>query len=327
MSMSGGSIPDWLYDIIIDIFEPEIESALDSTLSSAISSAVSTLANSALQQLPVTEEVYPNVQIDFAMVTNPIFNSGLFLETEHVGEFQEMNNTLTPPFSPSDLPDPVPSRMLQILVGDYVANTALFVFYAEGLINDQLYPPDIPDWFPYKLNTSSFCLFVDDLCKDYPDAPMMLNVYATSLPSFNFTNSGADLNMIGNADFYVIDANNTNTPVFGLSIQALANGTAMIVNGSSLAGELGYVHSVITANSSEVGTVRAGLMQTVVDDLLSKLVIPYLNKIIGKGFPLPTIDGLGFSDPDISIATNCIVIQTDVTYTPSPKLRQQSIWR
>jgi len=184
-------------------------------------------------------------------------------------------------------------------------------------MNIDVYPDEIPSSFPYQLNTSTFCPFVPDMCKEYPDYPMMLHLFATQYPTANLSTTGAWLEMNAEFDFYVTLENGTNVPMFNLAVTAFANGSAYIVNGTKLSGILTYLHSNISLLSSNIGTVRTVLLQVLIDAVFTKLIIPALNEVFAKGLQLPSIEGVSFTNPEISYAVHSVLISTAVTYNPS----------
>jgi len=108
--LHGGA--SWLYQIFVDIFEPEIKSAGEGAMQSAISSVITSTVNKLLASLPVTLPVTNNVEIDYAMVQNPVFVSGSYFETYLTGAFYEISNPTPPPFQAPDMPDTPPTQMI-----------------------------------------------------------------------------------------------------------------------------------------------------------------------------------------------------------------------
>jgi len=315
ITLHGGE--SWLYQLFIDVFESEITSAMNGAMASAISTEIDALSASVLSNLPVTEPVYNNVEIDFGMLVSPIFVPNNYFETQHSGEFYEISNPVSAPFSAPAIPDIVPTQMIQFMVSDFLPNTAGLIFYDIGILTVDIYPAMIPD-FPFHLNTTTFCVFVPQLCKLYQDTPMMLNLTA-SRPAFcNLTSSGVNVTLSADASFYVT-VNDSNIFVFSLDVVSTASGIATITD-TTLGGSLTYADSDISLIISDVGTFRAGLFQNFFNALFSRLIIPDLNAKLAKGLALPTVDGVTFDNPSITYGEQYIVISTDITWDPTPIL-------
>lgn len=56
----------------------------------------------------------------------------------------------------AELPQSLNSDMLQMIVGDYVANSASYVFFNLGQLNMYVTNSDVPASSPIKLNTTDW---------------------------------------------------------------------------------------------------------------------------------------------------------------------------
>ena len=128
---------------------------------------------------------------------------------------------------------------------------------------------------PAHLNTTFFKSIVPNLYQKYPNMNMSLHVYATKIPSVNFTSGG---NMIspdcfsffrnsslscflginitawGNVDVNVLTNASSSVTAFTLGVVAWLNGTASISTTGNLTGEVEYIKS----NLSLVVTFNVG---------------------------------------------------------------------
>jgi hypothetical protein len=62
------------------------------------------------------------------------------------------------------IPQYITSEMLQMIISDYVPNTAGFTYFNLGMLKTQIINSMIPSWSPVKLNTSSFECILNANC-------------------------------------------------------------------------------------------------------------------------------------------------------------------
>merc|ERR1712146_481278 len=75
---------------------------------------------------------------------------------------------------------------------------------------------------------------------------------------------------------------------------------------------------VFTLNTT-VGPVNVDGLTSIINTFVNIFLLPGLNKHIAKGFPLPTVDGISFVNPEIKFAMDYVYVGTDIKYTPTAK--------
>jgi hypothetical protein len=98
-----------------------------------------------------------DAEIDYSFVAPPTFGQS-YLTLNARGEFYNMPQKSEAPYAPKPMPDTATQgpEMLQVFVGDYVPNTASYVFWKAGKMQAELQDKDLPSWSPIRLNTSSW---------------------------------------------------------------------------------------------------------------------------------------------------------------------------
>jgi len=156
----------------------DIKSSVQDALKSAISDAISGSANKALKTLPTIEPISsdPPIEIDYELIGDPVTKSNAFIALPGLGEFYDTKSPSESPYSPSSLPIEPTSEMVQLIIADYVFESAGYVLFSEDQLRlgislllsfRSLYymyssntidvtPSDIPKSSPLSLNTSSF---------------------------------------------------------------------------------------------------------------------------------------------------------------------------
>jgi len=313
--LHGGA--SWLYQIFVNIFSHDIKNAIAKALTQAITQNVDQGLNKALSTLPISEPIAKIAQIDFELLGNPQFTSN-YMTVPALGEFyqlahpQECPATICPRYS---TPDILTSEMLQMVITDFVGNSASFAFFSLGQLVVNVTDKDIPSWSPVRLNTTSFKYLLPALFQDYPNDLMQLRIYSTQPPNAVFSAQGIQVVAPGNIDFNVILPGGSMTPAFTLTGWIQASGSAKL-NGMTLSGNLTYLRGNFTLLSSKVGPFSVAVFDDLLNLLFSSGVVPAVNTIIGKGIDLPTVQGLTFNHPTLGFGPHYIYVSTDVTYTP-----------
>ncbi len=140
------------------MFSNDIANAADNALATAIQNAINTGLNNVLATIPIQEPINPQVEVNFELLDNPNFNTNYFTLPQS-GEFYNTNSPseCTEQVCPTrDIPDYLTNNMMQMIVSDYVVNSAGNVFYGLGQLSMIITDSDIPPWSPVHLNTTDF---------------------------------------------------------------------------------------------------------------------------------------------------------------------------
>jgi len=312
IKIHGGA--SWLYNLFVDVFSGQIKDAVQNALQTEIQNEINDQANQALSTLPIEENVNSWLEIDFALLSNPIFTSS-YVTNAHKGEFFDISRPEEAPFIAAPLPDSITSDMLQMFVTDYLVNSFLFSSCEDGKLHVTVNNSEVPADSPIQLNTTSavWGSIAPGLPKLYPNNLMELFINATTTPRASFSTDGADIVALGDICVNVI-ANGDVVNAFTLNVTVHCSGDAGI-SGTNLTAHLNYLYTNISLKSSNVGNVIVEAMNELMDFLITAM-LPLVNQLIGDGFVLPTIDGITLNDPTIGWGAGYLYVSTDITYTP-----------
>jgi hypothetical protein len=70
--------------------------------------------------------------------------------------------------------------------------------------------------------------------------------------------------------------------------------------------------------SSEIGNFDVAKLNSALNLIFDKVVIPAINEVLNNGFPLPTIPGLKLVSPTIYFGNEFVSVATDVKYEEPP---------
>jgi lipopolysaccharide-binding protein len=102
-------------------------------------------------------------------------------------------------------------------------------------------------------------------------------------------------------------------PVACISVSVTVSGAA-VVSGNNLAGRVELDYFSFTLKWSKVGKLHTFIVQSVMQILLKKLFVPYVNSYLKRGFPLPIIKGFSISDAYILTSQSRIIVSSDVAF-------------
>jgi len=316
IKLHGGA--SWLYNFFINILSGKLKSAVEKALTDGITKNIDNGLNKVLATLPIEVPVNHEVEIDYEFVANPVFSPG-FVSVPALGEFYSIANPTECPaqYCPTDsLPEAATAEMVQMELGDYVANSAGYVFWQRGDLKLWIADKDIPSWAPIRLNTTSWKYILPQLTKLYPNNLMEVHVYASTAPVGVFSPSGAAVTAYGDMDFLVILPNGTMVPAFTLQ-GFVATSAEASINGETVFGVLSYIKGNWTLYQSQIGWFDATILADLLDVLFQKGIVPFINVILSQGIVLPTVQGLTFVQPTIGWGSGYLYISTNVQYSPS----------
>jgi len=317
ISLHGGA--SWLYDLFIGLFSGQLKDTVTNQLQSQIPSAVNKGLGGALASLPIEETLTPYVLINYELQRPPVLASNdNFFSLDTLGEFYNTKNAVEYPAVPAALPSLATGAMAQIFVSDFTCNTAAFAFFRAGQLQVTLTDKMLPSNSFIRLNTSDFAGIIPEFAKAYPNQLFDLDIYAIQSPTGVFTGKGAFVTALGQIAVKMVPKLNT---AFVLTVEVLSAGTAHFLQpkkgGLLLAGELSFLNLTLSLYNSTFGKFDVTPLNSLVQALVTSFLIPEANKVLGAGFPLPTIAGLTFQGPTIGWGDRYVYVSTDVTYVPS----------
>ncbi|XP_065830580.1 bactericidal permeability-increasing protein-like [Oscarella lobularis] len=322
MSIDFHGTGSWFYNLFSNVISNDVKGVIEKSVCNLATKEISVEANAALSTLPIVEKVSSFSEINFELISAPVFNES-YLQTFHKGEFLYVPHPVQVPYQPTSLPPASPSsRMMTIWLTDYIANSAGFVYQDANVLHLNVTQNMLPSNLPIQLNTSSFKYFLPTLYEKYPNLPMQLFVNATAPPYLNISKSSVNLTFPGEVTVFVADNGIIiNTFTLGIIMHGTVhialrqNGTKEIIYGNAT-----YLKSDITLLHSNIGHIDVTKLESAVNALCLLVAVPYLNVKYGApGIQIPSIDGASFVDPVITQGQDYVRIDTDIHYDSSLK--------
>lgn len=303
----------WLIDIFKHNVEKALRSSIEKQVCPLVQNAIVTKLEPLLQTLPVTAKIDNVAAIDYSL-TGPPPVTAATVDVALKGEFFELSHRTPPPFSPPSLSLPADHNlMIYFGVSDYLFNTAGFVYHSAGKLVFNVTDDKIPKDFSIRLNTSSFGALIPQLSKMYPDMLMKLKVSSNSAPFLDIKPGNLTISPKMDIQAYVILPNATLAPAFLLNATTSAL-VKVAINSGRIVGNLELSRIQMDLKHSDVGPFSVMILNAAVNYYMSHILLPQVNDILHKGYPLPLLDHIQLTDVVIEPRENFLLFGADVHY-------------
>ena len=322
--LHGGA--SWLYNLFMVFVEGGVRDNLQVKICDAAKDAVNSDAARELATLPMMVPLSSDKQwmLDYRLVSPPAFKSG-YMESFYKGEFFNAWSTKAP-FQPSPLPSPpTADRMATFWVSSYVLNTIGFVLQKRGILRYDLTKKDLPENSRHLLNTTcsffSGCIgaIVPAVGKKFPNSFVELEMYSSSAPTAVIDRQKFIGNFVGVAVFRARLSDGSLAHLFALNVTAKMTVVPRL-DGTVPKAKVNIVDNVLAVINTSVGPISTVWLQRAFHVPKKNFIIPKLNEAGERGFPLPTIKHIKFTNAGMQLENDCIRVFTDVAYSPGSTL-------
>ncbi|KAL6136989.1 hypothetical protein ACLB2K_062284 [Fragaria x ananassa] len=204
-----------------------------------------------------------------------------------------------------------PSKMLGIALDEAVFNSVAATYFDAEFM--QWIVDKIPD--QSFLNTAGYRFIIPQLYKKYPNHDMNLNISLSSPPIIKI--SEHDIGAIIYADL-IIDVLDEDGVIPVACISLVIRGSSSVkISGNNLAGNMKVDDFSMSLKWSNIGNLHMYLIQPVVWTGIQTVFVPYVNKHLGKGIPLPIVHGFTIQNGELLCSDSRIMVCSDMTYEPS----------
>lgn len=223
--------------------------------------------------------------------------------------------------------DPSSDDMISIAIDEYVVNSLFFALAKENILHYYLTADQIPASVPLRLNTATFKYLLTDLYNTYPDYDMSLNISLADgqLPELDINpDTGLSLFAPVSLTLNTIDKKNNNTVVntLGLDLTLVAQ-VMLAVNDTTnvIVGEISVptfkiairdFNKNIFTNVTELDHVINDMLTPSLTSVVTEVLQPILNSMLAKGFPVPHISIVQFTNAKITYLPSSVLISTDI---------------
>ncbi|GAB0197362.1 bactericidal permeability-increasing protein-like [Grus japonensis] len=296
----------WLYNLLTPLVQRSLRQELNKQLCLELRRGILRL-EAALKHMKVSTQLDPFAAIDHSLLGRPAITAehgdvALKGEFFRVGKYQQRPSSPVPVALPVALPEALPMAlatahepMLLLAVTEFVANSAAFTYFTAGAL---------------RRNISSSMLQ-----ERYPDQPMELHLSARWQPLLSCHPDGLHGALFSSAEAFVVLPNATRVPAFLLNIDANVTGKPTIT-GNRLRGTVSLTGLSVAQVTSHVGPVEVKRLETLLKFGLWLFGVPWANKRLQAGVPLPALHGLSPLNTRLSLQEGFVLIATDLQYEP-----------
>jgi hypothetical protein len=322
-----GSALDWLLDLFKSDIESAIRSALDTSFPPVLEHFIDVNGNAALQKIPIEVPIparspYNVSEARFGFVSQPVATT-TFLAFSVQGDVVPLGGTVEPPVPAPALP-PFDSSdadyMIEGRFSPYTLTSAAWTYWQANLTQWPIAAANVPLGLN---NTNAYGLIAPGLSKAFPNQPVNLQVAFAKVPTLTISPPAAGGISAAAPLSLVFFAGTPPAFAFSLDIDAAFNldvgvSPSPISPGSLIFnGTLSFISATVTIGTTTVGPVSTGLLQALVDIVLP-IAMATLNGDLSRGFPLPAVEGLAFTNAtSLQLETGYALFAADFTYAPT----------
>lgn len=317
-----GSAFSWLYDLILVIARGAIRKQAEAAIGKAMRNEIDWHLNTALATFPMQRKLSANMQIDYSMTADAKTSPAHVLSIPDRCELMALPTPAVPcPMPHVALPDFSVStgHMVDALVDPFVFNSALYTFYTQKffdrVVEDSMLPPDVP----LRLNTSTFSEMIPPLYQQYPDMLMQFRLTAQQSPVIVVEKDDALATLKFDVWAYVQTAPTTFVPVFLLDLAVRAGAvplSAFTNTEARVSANLTFVDISSALKESKIGDFDVSELNELLAYVGSGVALPKANEVLNKGFDLPVLDGMHFTNDVVKLEQQYLHVAFDLQYVP-----------
>ncbi|XP_069099444.1 bactericidal permeability-increasing protein-like isoform X1 [Pleurodeles waltl] len=299
----------WLYNLFRKSLERPLRDLLYSKSCAAVRKMITDL-DQILRTMPVSVQIDQSAVFDYSLLEAPLITDQ-YSELDFKGEFYSSKHARDPNFSPApfSMPDQT-GQMLYFGLSESFFNSAAFAYFTSGVMQVNLTQNKIPLNSPILLKTDDFENLIPEIPRQYPHLGMMLQLSARKQPLLTCLPGSLHLTGHGYIRASAILPNATLAPLFEIDLDTVIKGQVMI-SGQKLNGSLDLDSFRLSLVHSDVGPLEVDTLQAMLSEVLQILVLPEVNKILSRGFLLPTINGLTLVNPSVTVLKGLVIFGAD----------------
>ncbi|KAM6053719.1 bactericidal permeability-increasing protein-like [Chlamydotis macqueenii] len=311
----------WLYNLLAPLLQSALRRELNKQLCLELRRGVLRL-EAVLKQMKVSTQLDRFAAIDLSLLGRPAITAehgdvALKGEFFRVGECPRRPSA-PPAVLPVAWPPALPAARepaLLLAVTEFVGNSAAFAYFSAGALRRNISGTMLPRRFPLQLRTKSMGVFSPKLQERYPDRPVELHLWARRQPLLSCRPDALRGALFASAEAFVVLPNATRVPAFLLNIDANVTGKPTIM-GNRLGGSVSLTGLSVTEVMSHVGPVEVKKLETTLKFGLWLFGVPWANKRLRAGVPLPALHGLSLLNARLALQEGFVLIATDLQYEP-----------
>ncbi|CAK6447588.1 unnamed protein product [Pipistrellus nathusii] len=160
------------------------------------------------------------------------------------------------------------------------------------------------------LTTATLGALIPKVFQQYPESmPLTIRIQVPSPPSVTLQKDKALVKVFATSEIMVSQPNDVETTICVVDVdtELLAS---FSVDGDKLMIDAKLDKTSLNLRTSNVGNFDVGLMEMLVGKIFDLAFMPAMNAVLGSGVPLPKILNIDFSNADIDVLEDLLVLST-----------------
>lgn len=314
-----GSILSFLYNLIISLFKGKLKSAIETGVRTGFTQAIDQMSDTILATMPTYAPISKWGTLDFGLTQGanyfPAQNAVMLSFNGEVYPISTNSSTGIPrtamPYAPS-------GRHIDVNFNAFVVNSAANAWMKAGGLSKYINDDNKPEKFPLPLRTDAWALILPQLQNAFPNVPLLLHITTPDAPKVSA--ASGKFTMGATVAVHVYAATSAGNKL-AFSMRINVDGTMSLhleqrATGPYFTPQIASTHIDAATTASNIGNVPISTLASVIDSLVTFIILPTLNRELLAGFPLPAVAGLQFRNPIFNINNNYITFGADLFYQP-----------
>nr|XP_002127451.1 bactericidal permeability-increasing protein [Ciona intestinalis] len=307
LKVHGGA--SWLYNLILKAMNGNIKHSVQKQICPAITKAINNQAEKALSKLNVKIPFLRNLVVDASLTHAPLVTSQSIQLLAQGRCFPKSNPNIKFPFLPTVISvPPGTDQMTDVVIGEFLFETLGYSLWSENALDIWITNDMLPKKYQ-NVTADMFAAFIAGFSK-FKGRPLQFRLNVTKPPKFDI--GPGVIKVTVELDFltYVLLKNKTKLLAMNLHAATKASGN-LAVSSEKFTASVSSMSATVSAKSSVVGKLPVTLLNFLLPGALRSYVIPAVNKILQKGYPLPTITGVSYVTPKLQLVQGALVGNCD----------------
>lgn len=309
--------PGWFIQLMKNLFNGRIKSEVENGVRNGVRDAIYKQINPEIRKQPLIQNI-PNSDLGMDIRFRIPSVKPDYISLHLKGGFVNSRNGDQATIIRRDLPNILDtSKMIHFILSDYVPNSLFEMAYKTGFLRGNLTDENIPQWSPYRLNSSSLVSVVPNLQSHFPNRKLLLENFVNTSPKIDFDPNSLIGSMKASSKWYAI-LDKELKHAFTLDVDLSFQMNVFIRDGR-ICGKIPSFGVKLNVKESNVGIIRSiSALETMFSYISNYLLLPSVNLLLNIGYEIPSPAGIKLENPLIKFENHFMFVSADIKL-PEPK--------
>ena len=300
------SILGTLVNMVKSWLKKKIYNKVISVVQSTVKDKLPKMISNSLNKLPLTQAIYKDLQLDYSLLESPkVKDKKMILNIKGGVVNPKVKETLNPPYELRELDEINPKKdyPIQLLVSEYVMDTALYTMSLSNVINQKVDHTMLKPDSPVQLNTTFLDSLIPGIKAKYGEKSVDIEISFTKPtdvnPIMNISDGKLNPHIALLMKFIVegekescVDINASTSVLVSLALE-----TEGKLNVNVEKADVSDVKIIKNIVNNEIKPIE---LKTILNFTIN-ISIPVINNMVMKNMKIeiPSIQGVGFSKSEL----------------------------